>query len=264
MLKKICLIGLLGLLGSVVIFAVTPTPTAQTIITQANLAAYYQGDDGRAEVEMQIKNANGALRKRSFIILRKDKVEGESQYYYVYFKRPTDVRKMVFMVWKYSDQDDDRWLYLPALDLVKRIAASDKRTSFVGSDFLYEDVSGRNPMADNHTLLQTTDEYYLVQSKPKDQESVEFAYYQTWLDKQTFLPLKALYFNDQDQLIREIVALETETIQGLPTITKMQVRNRQTGSETVLTFKNISYNLGLKSNLFTERYLRRAPKEVRR
>ncbi len=29
---------------------------------------------------------------------------------------------MTLLVWKHQDRDDDRWLYLPALDLVKRIA----------------------------------------------------------------------------------------------------------------------------------------------
>ncbi len=39
---------------------------------------------------------------------------------------------------------------LPDLDLVKRIAAGDKRTSFVGSHFLYEDISGRAVQEDKH------------------------------------------------------------------------------------------------------------------
>ena len=33
------------------------------------------------------------------------------------------------------------YISLP-LDLVKRIASTDKRSSFVGSDFTYEDISG--------------------------------------------------------------------------------------------------------------------------
>jgi len=58
------------------------------------------------------------------VILRRDVADGGDQKFYVYFLEPADVRKMVYMVWKHTDRDDDRWLYLPALDLVKRIAAS--------------------------------------------------------------------------------------------------------------------------------------------
>ena len=80
--------------------------------------------------------------------------EGGEQRYFIFFHRPPDVRDMAFLVWKYPGRDDDRWLYVPALKLVRRIAASDKHTSFVGSDFSYEDVSGREPEDDTHKLLR--------------------------------------------------------------------------------------------------------------
>ena len=148
-------IGLLSVFLTVSLQA-AEAPTVDEIINRANLAAYYAADDGRAEVMMTITDAQGRTRKREFVILRRDVVDGGQQQFYVYFKKPSDVRKMVFMVHKYIDKDDDRWLYLPALDLVKRIAGSDKRTSFVGSHFLYEDVSGRSVKEDIHELVETT------------------------------------------------------------------------------------------------------------
>ena len=56
------------------------------------------------------------------------------------------------MVHKTPDGNDKRWIYIPAVDLVKPISADDKNSSFVGSDFTYEDVSGRHWTEDNHTL----------------------------------------------------------------------------------------------------------------
>jgi outer membrane lipoprotein-sorting protein len=114
---------------------------------------------------------------------------------------------MVFMVHKKLSGDDDRWLYLPALDLVKRIAASDKRTSFVGSDYFYEDVSGRSIDADTHQLLKTTDNYYVVRNTPKDAGSVEFAHYDMYIHKQTFLPVQIEFFDGAGQKYRIARAL---------------------------------------------------------
>lgn len=113
-------------------------PDVQTIVNKANIVAYYQGDDGKATVKMTIRDKQGNTREREFNILRKDVTDGGDQNYFVYFQRPADVRRMVYMVYKHADvnRDDDRWLYMPAYDLIKRIAAGDKRTSFVGSDFL--------------------------------------------------------------------------------------------------------------------------------
>jgi hypothetical protein len=139
-------------------------PDVQTIVNKANIVAYYQGKDGKAKVKMTITNKKGQKREHQFIILRKDVEDGGDQKYFVYFQKPPDVRKMVFMVHKHADpkKDDDRWLYLPAFSLVKRIAAGDKRTSFVGSDFLYEDISGRSLAEDKHELIETTDELFVI------------------------------------------------------------------------------------------------------
>ncbi len=238
--------------------------SADEIVDRANLAAYYAGDDGRAEVTMTITDAQGRERTREFVILRRDTKDGGEQKFYVYFQKPSDVRKMVFMVHKHIDRDDDRWLYLPALDLVKRIAASDKRTSFVGSNFFYEDVSGRSPLEDSHELVETTDTAYLLKHTPKDPASVEFAYYLTWIDKKTFMPVKAEYFDKQDKKYRAVEALEIRDIQGFPTVVKSMVKDLADGGQTVSEFSNIKYNIGLSDDIFTERYLRRPPREVRR
>ena len=114
----IIFIGLLSVFLTVSLTA-AKVPTVDEIINRANLAAYYAADDGRAEVMMTITDAQGRTRKREFVILRHDVTDGGQQQFYVYFKKPSDVRKMVFMVHKYIDKDDDRWLYLPAIDLVR-------------------------------------------------------------------------------------------------------------------------------------------------
>jgi hypothetical protein len=233
------------------------------IVKKANLAAYYQGDDGKAHVKMIITDNQGREREREFVILKKDKVEGGDQYYYVYFSFPADVRKMSFMVWKHPGKDDDRWLYLPALDLVKRIAASDKRSSFVGSDFLYEDVSGRGTEEDDHEFIEENDEFYVLKNMPKNPGSVEFDFYKVWIDKTTFIPKKAEYYDKNGKLSRIVEALKIEDVGGYPTILKSKITNLDTGSSTVLDFTNVEYNLGFTENIFTERYLRRPPKEAK-
>ncbi|MFC1762423.1 outer membrane lipoprotein-sorting protein, partial [Planctomycetota bacterium] len=148
-------------------------PNVDSIVAKANIAAYYQSNDGKAKVHMVITDKKGQTREREFMILRKDQTDGGDQRFYVYFNKPADIRRMAYLVHKYTDvnRDDDRWLFMPALSLVKRIAAGDKRTSFVGSDFLYEDVSGRGLAEDTHALVQTTDQYYVIKNTPKKPES---------------------------------------------------------------------------------------------
>jgi hypothetical protein len=236
--------------------------TVDEIIKKANHASYYQGKDGRSNVKMVITDNQGRTREREFTILRRNQDEkDEEQKYYVYFDSPADVRKMVFMVWKHLDKDDDRWLYLPALDLVKRIAASDKRTSFVGSHFYYEDVSGRSLSEDTHTLEATDEKYHVIQNVPKDPKSVEFASFKVWIDKNTFLPMKAEYLDKNGKKYREMEVLEVQTISDFPTVTKSKISDLETGGNTLMTFSEIKYGIGLPEDIFTERYLRNAPRK---
>ena len=248
-------------------------PPIETIIAKSNHASLYMGADCQGTTSMTITDKQGRVRKRQFNVLRKngDTIDKE-QKYFVYFIEPSDVRKMVFMVHKHVGigKDDDRWLYMPSLDLVKRIAASDKRTSFVGSDFLYEDISGRSPEEDTHTLVETTDDFYVVKNIPKNQDAVEFAFYVAHIDKKTFIPMKIEYFKAEGRPYRTIEVSDVQSVGATengkpvtyPTVMRSVARDLESGGQTEMAFANPRYNAGLDDDLFTERYLRRASKEV--
>jgi len=158
---------------------------------------------------------------------------------------------------------------VPAIDLVRRIATSDARSSFVGSDFTYEDVSGRDIPADTHTLLREEKigdrDCYVVESVPK--EPIEYVKRISWIDKGTFLPLKEEYYDVQKELTRVFTADKIEEVAGterkernaFPTATKRTMKNLKTGHRTEVTFTSVSYNIGLPDSIFTERYLRKPP-----
>jgi hypothetical protein len=234
---------------------------ADAIVARANAAAYYAGADGRSEVRMIIRDAQGREQRRQFTVLRRDVEEGADQDFLVVFSYPSDVRGMVYLVKKHVGADDDRWLYLPALDLVKRISAGDKRTSFVGAHYFYEDVSGRGPDEDVHTLIETTDDAYLLKHTPKTPSSVEFASYVTWIDRATFLPVKIEYSNAAGQIYRRVEALEVNEIDGHPTVTKSRVSDLDGNGVTDMEFRYIAYDLDIPDNVFAERSLRRPPRE---
>ena len=242
---------------------------AEAIISRSQRAFYYAADDMKARVTMELVDKDGGLRTRVMTMLRRDEREGGNQKYFIYFHEPGDVRRMVFMVWKYPEKEDDRWLSIPAVDLIRRIAADDKRSSFVGSDFTYEDVSGRDVDADSHTLLleQRVGECdcYVVQSTPK--ATVDYTKRVSWIDKNTLLPIREEYFDAQEQLFRVFAADRIEDIKTgeggnktvWPTLMKRTMKNVKTGHRTEVTLNSVTYNLGLKDDDFSERRMRRPP-----
>ena len=235
-------------------------PSVDEIVRKTNHAAYYLGADGRARVKMTITDKQGRSRIRELTIMRLDTGTSDGpQKFYVYFHAPADVAKMVFLVHKKVDADDDRWLYLPSLDLVKRIAAADKRTSFVGSDFVYEDVSGRALTEDTHRLVKTTKSYFVLEHVPVKPDAVRFSRYTMYVHRQTYLPTKVEYYDKQGVLYRVMTVEAVETLQGKPTVTRARMEDKASGSITRVEYSGVRYDLGLPDRIFTERYLRRAP-----
>ncbi len=244
--------------------------SAAQVIEKSQLAFYYQGDDIKARVIMELIDKGGGKRTRDMTMLRQDQTEGGDQKYFIYFHKPGDVRRMTFMIWKYPTKEDDRWIFVPAVDLIRRIAADDKRSSFVGSDFTYEDVSGRDIAADIHTMLRLEKleerDCYVIQSVPK--EPTEYTKRLSWIDKKRYLPLKEEYYDAQNELFRvftadkieEIKAGDGEMKKSFPTVTKRTMKNVKTGHRTEVNYQSVSYNLGLRDKDFSERHMRRPPR----
>lgn len=261
---------LLSIAAAVILMAIAgnvsaqDAPSAEEIMQKSHLAYYYAGDDGVAEVTMKLIDRRGKERERVFTMLRLDVEEGGNQMYYTYFKRPSDVSRLTFMVHKTTNGNDKRWIYVPAVDLIKPISADDKNSSFVGSDFTYEDVSGRHWTEDNHTLTGESEidgkAVYVIESIPKE-EYGGFARKVSYIEKATFLPVKEEYFNDKDEMIRVFMAEETQEIDGILTVTLRSMENLEKGTKSYVDFSNIQYNKGLSEDLFTERYLKNPPRQ---
>jgi outer membrane lipoprotein-sorting protein len=238
-------------------------PSADDVMERAHRVQFYSGNDMKAKAMMRLVTKEGQQRVREFMMLRKNIGQGSEQRYFIYFYSPADVRDMTFMVWKHPPRDAERWLFLPALNMVRRIAANDKRSSFVGSDFSYEDVSGREAEEDTHTLVRedTLDgrAVFVVRSVPKDERSVDFGYLLSWIDKENYALRREQYFDKRGEPYKVFTADEVKQVEGLWTILKRTMKNVQNGHQTEVTFSQIEYNVGVPNDLFSERSLRNPP-----
>jgi outer membrane lipoprotein-sorting protein len=252
------------LIVSLVTAGLNAQDNAEEIMKKAHLAMYYGGDNGISDVKMTIVNSRGKERLREFTMLRLDLEEGGRQKYYTYFRMPHDVSRLTFMVHKLPDATDNRWLYVPAIDLVKRIAADDKGSSFVGSDFTYEDVSGRHWSEDNHKIIGEDKigeaGVYVIESIPNEKFK-GFSRKVSYIDKNTYLPLKEEYYNKKDELERVFTVEKVEVIDNIPTPTVRKMANVKKEQHTLVEFDAIRYNIGVEEDIFTERYLKNPPRE---
>jgi hypothetical protein len=225
-------------------------------------AFFYQGGSLQARVKMSLMTSDGNKRLRELTMLRVNLQGGKSQRYFMYFHSPADISRMAFLVYKHPNMESDRWLFVPDLGLVQRIASKDASSSFVGSDFSYEDVSGRNVGADRYKLVKE-DLYdkkpvFVIESTPITPAAYKKKI--SWIDKSTFLPLKEEFYDIQNQIFKVFTAEEIKPIDGIQTITKRLMKNVKSGHQTSVEFSDIRYRVPLKPVDFNERALRSPPK----
>ncbi|MFQ5355602.1 MAG: outer membrane lipoprotein-sorting protein [Mariprofundaceae bacterium] len=237
---------------------------ASVIMEKAHLASYYAADDGKAKVHMEIINPDGGKRIREFTILRKDVSEGGNQWFFIYFRKPNDVRDMTFLVSKHPKADDDRWLFIPSIKMVKRIAASDARSAFVGSDYTYEDISGRHPSEDIAEMIGE-DEFngrkvWAIKNTPKTSMK-DYAWRKTWVDQSTYLVLQELYYDEDDKEVRRFTNDEIKQVDGFWVGIAGTMENIELNHKTTVRFSDVKLNVGIPDKVFTERSLKSAPKK---
>jgi len=255
--------GVLTLLasGSASVRPAVAQLAAEEIVRRQQQAFLYAAQDFRADVSMRLVDREGQERRRRLTMLRRDVGEGSDQKYYIYFHEPADVRGTAFLVWKYQDKDDDRWLFIPAIKLVTRVAAKDAQSSFVGSDFSYEDISGRDLAADSYKLVkeeaQAGKDCYVVEANPTS--SSAYARKVSWIDKATFLPVREEYFDVQNQLAKVFTGDEVKDVAGHPTVVRRTMHDVKREHRTEVVFENVAYDSGLDEELFSDRYLQKPP-----
>jgi hypothetical protein len=259
-MKRLCLLVLASLMPLQAMAL-----TGEEVMRTSQAAFLYAGQDFKARVVMKLINRDGHERLRELTMLRKNiAAPGGEQKYLMYFFQPADVKGMTFMIYKYPAKDDDRWLFVPAINMVKRIAAQDKRSSFVGSDFTYEDVSGRDIEDDVHVIEREEKvgnrDCYLVKSAPRGKDA-DFGHKLTWVDKANFLPLKEEQYDKRGNLYKLFTVDEVMDIKGFPTPTRRTMKNLQTGHRTEVAYVKTDYDLGIEESLFSERFLRQPPRK---
>lgn len=232
------------------------------VVKKMNGHFFYQGQSFRAKVKMKMQSPDGKERFRELSMLRINMPEPGVQRFFMYFHAPEDVRRMAFLVNKYPAKEDDRWLFIPSLEMVQRIAARDAGSSFAGSDFTYEDISGRDLGADDYKYLREEvvggRTCHVIESIPKTSASYKKRI--SWIDTVRFLPLKEEYLDVKGEVYRIFTTDEVADIEGIPTAIKRTMKNVKSKHQTLVEFSNIEYNRKFDVADFNERALRNPPR----
>jgi Outer membrane lipoprotein-sorting protein len=233
------------------------------------------GRDSRAEFRMKLFDRRGRARERALTLLTlrgrqapgAPKTAPDGDRLLIRFTYPNDIRGTAFLVWKHPTGEDERFLFLPSLGRVRRIAGSEAQESFVGSDFSYEDIGGRDVDDYSYALLDENASWsgpgraphpaYRLESRRKDR-SVEFPRVVSLVLKDTFLVIQADIFNRRDEKLKVYAVKRLEQIQRIWTVMESSMSNDLERTRTELVIEKIEYNTGVTEDGFSRRALEAA------
>lgn len=222
-----------------------------------------EGDNHTSKMKMILVDKNGNRRVRELKTFAKEK--GEDTLKLMFFLSPADVKETGFLTYDYEDslKDDDQWLYLPALQKTKRIASSDKSSSFMGSDFTYSDMTSRNVEDYEYTIMKEPEinghKTWQMLVVPKTQKIIDETGYTksiVFIRQDNFVIVQALHYVKAGKKLKYMKVLGLEKIDGIWTTTKIQMvtkKGKKTLHKTILEFIDIKYDQDLDESFFTTR-----------
>jgi hypothetical protein len=228
------------------------------------------GRDMRMVMRMRLYDHQGRVRERALTLLAIKGGPGRpvpGNRTLIRFTAPADIRGTGFLVWEQPGADDERFLFLPSLGRVRRIAASETQESFVGSDFTYEDIGGRQLDDYTYTLLDDSSSWtapggavvpaYRLESRHKDR-AARFPRVVSLVRKDAFVVVRAEIHNRRDEVQKTFDAKRMEQVHGYWTVMDMAMTDDTERTRTELTVEQVAYDVGLKPDDFSRRELERA------
>jgi outer membrane lipoprotein-sorting protein len=275
---RVCLTLLFPLLAAATSLASRATPgrPPQLALTADQVARRVQdretGRDSRADLRMKLFDRRDRVRERALTLLTlrgrespgAPKTAPDGDRLLIRFTYPNDIRDTSFLVWKHPRGEDERFLYLPSLGRVRRIAGGEAQESFVGSDFSYEDIGGRELEDFTYALLDENAAWtapdgsshpaYRLESKRKDR-SAEFPRVVSLVLDDTFVVVHADVHNRRDEKQRVYAVKRLQQVQGIWTVFESSMTNDLDKTRTELLVEKIAYDTGLKEDAFSRRAL---------
>ena len=258
MLKRLPLL----LLPLIALSAGAQTPEQQGLAIAVETDRRDQGyGDQTVNLEMILKNRHGEESQRK---IRVTTLEGTSDgdKSQTFFNEPADVKGTALLTFSHKQEDDDQWLYLPALKRVKRITSSNKSGSFMGSEFAYEDIGSQEVQKYTYKFLREESceggQCFVMERYPVSKYS-GYTRQVVWTDKTEYRPFRIDYYDRKNSLLKTLTWKGyKQYLNKYWRADEMFMLNHQNGKSTLLKWSDYKFRTGLKDSDFNQESLKRA------
>jgi outer membrane lipoprotein-sorting protein len=212
-----------------------------------------------------IMDARGRERIRQTSMASKVYAATNTEKRIIRFLSPAEVKGTGMLIYDYDHENDDMWIYMPALRKTRRIISSEKSRSFMGSEFSNADMSAPNPddfvyhMAGKEDIEGTS--CWKVKVVPADEDVLDetgFDMKMVWIGQEDYVLRRAEYYDEDGELVKVLSASGIRLLDPAETkylATRMEMENIQNGRTSVMTIDKVEFNPGVKDDYFTIDYL---------
>ncbi|MCM8775826.1 MAG: outer membrane lipoprotein-sorting protein [Candidatus Omnitrophica bacterium] len=178
------------------------TPTAREIAKRTEERNL--GDTMISAIEMLLINAQGQVRRREFVVYRKEFPDGERTLYK--FLYPDDIKNTATLNIEVPQKDDIQYLYVPAAKKIRRI--STKNQSWLGSEIYYEDLEEVDLDHWKFELLgsETIDGFdcWIFSQTPVDPDDSMYGKIIRSVRKSDYVPMKRIHYDKNGDLFKYV------------------------------------------------------------
>jgi outer membrane lipoprotein-sorting protein len=215
-------------------------------------------EQSEAVMEMTIITSGG--QERTFVYKAYSKNKGEKSL--MKYLEPGRVKGQTILM---LNNADDIWTYFPKTKRVRKLATHAKRQKVQGSDFSYEDLGSSDEFIDDYNSNLTGEEEkegelcYKLELTKKEDSPAGYSRLIMWVEKKTYVPVVISYYHEKDSTLleKELYVSEVKTIDGIPTPMEMVMYNRLDNTKTSMKTKEVTYDVDLPDDMFTEMGMKR-------
>ncbi|MBK7600218.1 MAG: outer membrane lipoprotein-sorting protein [Acidobacteria bacterium] len=176
------------------------------------------------------------------------------------FFDPAEVRGVGLLSINQGGTADRQWMYTPAIQRVRRIAAQERRQRFLGTDFTNEDMAERVIDDFSYTVLSEGEQVdgrktYKIEGRPVSPDKSQYAYVYLWVPVDLPYVVLGEMYDKQGQRQRIYKAMSLEKISGIWIARQVEMSSPPDGTKTILMVDEVRFNTGLKEDMFTQQAL---------
>ncbi len=181
---------------------------------------------------------------------------------------PSSERGLGMLSYSYDDpnRDNETWLYLSALNTVRRIASGGQSSdnepvALFGSEFTTEDQETGKLDDYDFALLESTSiqgrEVWLIETTPRAERARTSRYSRTlsWIDQERLVPLRVSTFDRQNQEYKRFLFSQFEEQQGLWRARSVTAMNLQTSRLSSMQTEAVQFGVSIEPEFLTQRAL---------